>query len=479
MDVGNIAELNTFLVLDAVRSHGRVTRSQLARELGLSNASVSRIVKRLLDAGTIAELPGEPTARGRTPAILQFVGPIGAVIAVDLGGTQCHGALADLAGGTVAEDFRTAGAGGAAADRLLACIAALKAKAAELDWPVRAVVVGIPALIDPATGLATAGPNVHWQGFDLIGALTESLAEPFEVDNDVNLGALGQAWRGAGRGISSFVLMSLGTGIGGALVIDGHLIRGRHNAAGELAYFPVARFPFLISAQPESSPAPSESRGFRAPEAGFPRGFVEAGGASVSPGASFPGGPGEPDGAGAEPEAGHPRRAGALRGADGLAGAGELGRAGESRSGFEDVASGLALRARAIELAGLGLPTTIDPTSFELADVFKAALDADDVGQHVVRELTGHVAAAIAGTTALVDPDRIILDGSIGRALRPWLGELQAQVEAQVFRSPEIVISELGPNATVIGAIARALAMVTEQELPAKLPPTALRPRVP
>ena len=404
MDVGNIAELNTFLVLDAVRNRGRATRSQLARELGLSDASVSRIVKRLLDSGTIAELPGQPTARGRIPTILQFVGPIGAVIAVDLGGTQCHGALADLAGGTVAEDFRAAGAGEAAADRLLACIAALKAKAAELGWPVRAVVVGIPALIDPATGLATAGPNVHWQGYDLIGALTEGLAEPFEVDNDVNLGALGQAWRGAGRGISSFVLMSLGTGIGGALVIDGHLIRGRHNAAGELAYFPVTRSPSLTDA-----------------------------------------------------------RAGAS----------------QSHSGFEDVASGVALRARAIELADLGVPTALDLTSFELAGVFKAALDGDGVGQRVVRELTGHVAAAIAGTTALVDPDRIILDGSIGRALHPWLDELQFLVEAQVFRSPEIVISELGPNATVTGAIARALAMVTEQELPAKLPPTTLRPRVP
>src|SRR6185437_6480265 len=280
---------------------------------------------------TIAELPGEPTARGRIPTILEFVGPIGAVIAVDLGGTQCHGALADLAGGTVAEDFRAAGAGEAAADRLLACIAALKARAAELAWPVRAIVVGIPALIDPATGLATAGPNVDWQGYDLIGALAESLAEPFEVDNDVNLGALGQAWRGAGRGISSFVLMSLGTGIGGALVIDGHLIRGRHNAAGELAYFPVAAMPVEANESPEAGPA----RG-----TGLPR------------------------------------------------------------SGFEDVASSLALRDRVIELADLGEPTNLDLASFELADVFKAAMDADRVGQRVVRELAGHVAAAIAGTTA-------------------------------------------------------------------------------
>jgi glucokinase len=396
MDVGNIAELNTFLVLDAVRSRGRITRSQLARELRLSDASVSRIVKRLIVSGSIEELPGEPTARGRTPSILRFVGPIGAVIAVDLGGTRCHGALADLAGGTVAEDFRSAGAGGDAAGALFACIAALRSRADALEWPVRATVVGIPALIDPASGLATAGPNVRWQGYDLLGALRESLSEPFEVDNDVNLGALGQAWRGAGRGVDSFVVISIGTGVGGAVVIDGHLIRGRHNAAGEMANFPV-----------------------------WPAGASSA---------SRP-------------------------------------------SGFEDVASGPALRARAAELVSLGEPTSLADDDFDVADVFAAAVNGDAVGVRVVSELVGHCAAAVAGTTALVDPDRIILDGRIGRALQPWLNDLRALVAAQVFRPPEIVISELGPNATVTGAIARALAIVTEQELPAQLPPGAFRRR--
>ena len=74
---------------------------------------------------------------------------------------------------------------------------------------------------------------------------------------------------------------------------------------------------------------------------------------------------------------------------------------GLPRNGFEDVASGLALRARAIELAGLGVPTVIEPSAFELADVFKAALDGDAVGQRVVRELTGHVAAARVGSNGM------------------------------------------------------------------------------
>jgi glucokinase len=380
MDIGNIAELNTFLVLDSIRSRGHVTRGQLVRDLGLSNASVSRIVKRLLAAGLIAEEPGAGAARGRIPTLLRFVGPPGSVIAVDLGGTRCHGALADLAGGVVAEDFRPAGEGREAVDVLLRCIAALEARAAELEMPVRAAVVGIPALIDPATGLATAGPNVHWQGLDLLGMLREHLELPFEVDNDVNLGALGQAWRGAGRGAHSFVLISLGTGIGGAVVIDGHLIRGRHNAAGEVAYFPV-------------------------------------------------------------------------------------GRAAADQAGFEDLASGTALRVRAAELITGGKSSSLTG-EYAVADIFAAAGRGDPVGGQVVGELISYVAAAFTGATALVDPERIILDGSIGRALEPWLEDLRSAVTAGVFRPPDIVISKLGPNATVLGAVARALAIVAELDGP-------------
>jgi glucokinase len=386
MDIGNIAELNTFLVLDAIRSRGQVTRRQLGSELGLSDASVSRIVNRLLAAGLIAQQPGAGAARGRIPAVLRFVEPPGGVIAVDLGGTRCHGALADLAGGVVTEDFRPAAEGSEAVGALLSCIATLEARARKLAMPVRAAVVGIPALIDPASGLATAGPNVQWQGLDLLGMLGEQLRLPFEVDNDVSLGALGQAWRGAGRGAHSFVLISLGTGIGGAVVIDGHLIRGRHNAAGEVAYFPAVRG-----------------------------------------------------------DAGH-------------------------RADFEDVASGTALRARAAELIAGGRPSSL-AGQYAVADIFTAARAGDLVGVQVVGELIGHVAATIVGATALVDPERIILDGSIGRALEPWLADLRSAVAAGVFRPPDLVVSTLGANATVLGAIARALAIVAELDQPSVRPP--------
>lgn len=398
MDIGNIAELNAFLVLDAIRSHGKVTRRQLSAELGLSDASVSRIAQRLLRAELIAEEPGDRPARGRTPTVLRFIGAAGGVIAIDLGGTRCHGVLADLAGTTMTEDFRPTREGKHAAAALLECIAALRPDRGSRSWPVRAVVVGIPALIDPRTGLATAGPNVHWQDFDLMGILAAEVAEPFEVDNDANLSALGQAWRGAGRGVHSFVTMSLGTGIGGGIVVDGHLLSGRHNAAGEVGYLPV----------------------------GDRRDAAPGGGYGPAPG-----------------------------------------------GGFEDLASGPALRGQVEGLMADGLPTSLT-ADFTVAEVFAVAATGDRIGVRVVHDLVGHVAAAIVATTALIDPELVILDGSIGRALEPWLPELTAAVQERVFGAPDIVVSQLGPNATVTGAIARALAMVAEQDAPVPLGRRAL-----
>jgi glucokinase len=218
--------------------------------------------------------------------------------------------------------------------------------------------------------------------------LRGALSWPFEVDNDANLGALGQAWRGDGRGAHSFVLLSLGTGVGGAVVVDGHVIRGRHNAAGEAAYFPVPR---------------SDAK---------------------------------------------------------------------ATAGFEEVASGPALLARAAELIRRGTPSALGP-EHNVADIFAAAQAGDPVGSRVVGELISQTTAAITGITALLDPERIILDGSIGRALEPWLGELRSAVAAGVFRPPDIVVSRLGSSATVLGAIARALAIVAEMDGPA-VPPSAV-----
>lgn len=385
MERSSVTEVNEFLVLDAIRSAGQATRPQLATSLGLSAASVSRIVKRLLAQGLVSDEPGPSDGVGRNRDLLRFNRRAGAVIAIDLGGTKCHGALADLAGEVVREDVRPTFASGSPAQSLLASVAALREAAAQEDLPVRAVSVGIPAVINPDTGLVDAGPNVDWHGFDLVGLLNQELSEPFVVENDVNLAALGEAWRGAGVGTGSFVTLSLGTGIGAAIVLDGNLVRGRHNAAGEIGYLVTGR---------------SQLRGRPA-------------------------------------------------------------------AGLEGLISGAALTERArVLIKARPERTALDPSAVTPALLFEAAA-ADPVARVVIGELIDQVAITVTAITAFVDPERVILDGSIGRTLAPYLGKIDALVSRAAYRAPELATSALGPNATVIGAIASALARHRESNAPA------------
>ena len=385
MERSSVTEVNEFLVLDAIRSAGEATRPQLATSLGLSPASVSRIVRRLLAQGLVSDEPGPSEGVGRNRDLLRFNRRAGAVIAIDLGGTKCHGALADLAGEVLQEDMRPTFASGSPARSLLASVAALREAAAQEDLPVQAVSVGIPAVINPDTGLVDAGPNVDWHGFDLVGLLNEELSEPFVVENDVNLAGLGEAWRGAGVGTGSFVTLSLGTGIGAAIVLDGNLVRGRHNAAGEIG--------FLVTGRSQ------------------------------------------------------------LR--------------GRPAAGLEGLISGAALTERArVLIKARPERTGLDPSTVTPALLFETAA-ADPVARMVIGELIDQVAITVTAITAFVDPDRVILDGSIGRALAPYLEKIGALVSGAAYRAPELVTSTLGPNATVIGAIASALARHRESNAPA------------
>lgn len=296
----------------------------------------------------------------------------GRLIAVDLGGTKCRGALADLGGRIVADDVRATRESGSPFAVLLECVNRLQALAAASSSEVLALVIGVPALIDPQTGLAWAGPNVDWEGFDLVGLLNGQITVPFEVDNDVNLAAIGHAWFGEGVDVPSFVTLSIGTGIGGAVVVDGKLVRGRHNAAGEIGYLKLPT--------------------------------------SLSP--TLP-------------------------------------------ARFEDLASGKAIWARApVLFAAAG--DEGDPAP-DVPEIFAAARNGEEPARTVVNEVVRHVAMAAVNIAAVLDPHKLILDGSVGRALAPYVEDITKFGQPQVFGFPEVVTSDLSPNATIVGAIARGL----------------------
>lgn len=98
-----------------------------------------------------------------------------------------------------------------------------------------AIAFGVPSAVDPRTGRVSLANNLPgWRNIDLGGVMKAEFQVPVVVDNDANMAALGEHWKGAAGRASSFVFIALGTGIGAGIVVDGRLCHGRTGNAGEL-----------------------------------------------------------------------------------------------------------------------------------------------------------------------------------------------------------------------------------------------------
>ncbi len=96
--------------------------------------------------------------------------------------------------------------------------------------------IGCPGPVDLEAGCVQEAFNLGWSGFPLRDRLGRALGLPASLDNDANCATYGEWWQGAGRGVSTLVGMTVGTGIGGGFVLDGKLVRGASGTAGEIGH---------------------------------------------------------------------------------------------------------------------------------------------------------------------------------------------------------------------------------------------------
>lgn len=156
------------------------------------------------------------------------------VAGVDLGGTKILTALADTDGNILARvrvATEAAGGPGAVIGRLVESV-----RQAAAGVSLAAVGVGSPGSLDHTTGLVYHSPNLGWRNVPLGEMLRERLSVPVFVDNDANLAALGEHKRGAGQNESHMVYVTVSTGIGGGLILDGRIYHGEAGGAGEIGH---------------------------------------------------------------------------------------------------------------------------------------------------------------------------------------------------------------------------------------------------
>ena len=160
---------------------------------------------------------------------------------VDLGGTTCKLGLFET-NGTLVEKWEIPTDVSDGGSRILPDIAAAirgNMNAKELtEKDVCGVGIGVPGAVN-AEGVVNRCVNLGWGVVDVRGDLSKLCGLPVRVGNDANIAALGEAWMGAGQGFQSIVMVTLGTGVGGGIVIDGKILNGRDGAAGEIGHIRV------------------------------------------------------------------------------------------------------------------------------------------------------------------------------------------------------------------------------------------------
>jgi glucokinase-like ROK family protein len=216
------------------------SRADLSRRTGLSRSTVSAIVSELLDTGLIHETRQGVSRGGRKPIVLAFADDASALVGVDLGATHVEVVVTNLRAKMRASETRSCRVRSQPQAALAVVRELIDKLLKEARVPrsrVLGIGVGVPSPVHPERP-GELPPLIlpKWKDVDLLEELKRTYGVPVFIENDANLGALGEAWWGAGRTASSLAFIKVAYGVGSGLIIDGRIHRGRDGTAGEIGH---------------------------------------------------------------------------------------------------------------------------------------------------------------------------------------------------------------------------------------------------
>lgn len=175
------------------------------------------------------------------------------IIATDLGGTNLRIGAVTPEGKILKKYFIHIPSGTDSIELLKAEVSALTESGVKKGWQVVGLGAAVPGVIDILRGIVTESPNYPaWKNLPLKRILSRTFHFPIVIENDANAYAYGEGWKGAGKQFRSFVVLTIGTGVGGGLVLDGKLWRGVDGMGGEIGH---------ITVDPDGPPCHCGNRG--------------------------------------------------------------------------------------------------------------------------------------------------------------------------------------------------------------------------
>ncbi|WP_408007920.1 ROK family protein [Pseudalkalibacillus sp. A8] len=243
MQKGNAAyikNMNTKIVLDCIIEHEPISRAEISKRVKISKPTVSQLVNHLVEEGFVYEVGmGNSTATGgRKPVQLCFNAQNAYIIGIDIGGSKVASGITDLKGKVQSyrefptqeflhkDLFR----------RLQEDVQGMLNELELTTSDVLGIGVGVAGVTDVKKGMVMEAPALEWKQFSIREKLEDYYDLPIFVDNDVNISVLGEHWIGAGVDKSNIIYISIGTGIGSGIILNGNLYRGSNYSAGEIGY---------------------------------------------------------------------------------------------------------------------------------------------------------------------------------------------------------------------------------------------------
>ncbi|NRA86015.1 MAG: ROK family transcriptional regulator [Rhizobiales bacterium] len=366
-------QVSQSVVMQAIAQDGPISRASLAKQIGLSKQTISEVVKQLEKNGWV-KVTGQTSGHiGRT-AVTYEVNPTSTgIIVVDLGGTKVRAVVVDLVGNITSDLTEPTDPVGknAVIDQIIRMCKSVTNLSSIDNELVKLAVIGVPGVPDFMTGAIKVSPNIS--GLDEINVtelISEALGLEVVLENDVNLAVLGEQWLGdddSEFGLDNLVFISLGTGIGAGIIINGQIVRGVDGSAGELGFLPFG------------SDATSKDA----------------------------------------------LHAGAF----------------ENAVGTDAIVK--LYKSKTGELKNV-------------KEIFNIARLGEPIASEIVSEVGFSLARAIAAITSLINPEKIIMGGSIGRQ-DILINAIKKHLPKFMKQSPAVTASTLDGNAALIGGIAIGL----------------------
>lgn len=231
--------LNRELIINELRQNPNQSRADLAKKTNLSKPTVSEIVKELIEEGLVFETGFGPSSGGKRPILLKYNARSNYVLGVLIENDTIFIALGDMNGEIVRLDkkiFEPPVHGRTITEMIVDGVVTLCKEENIGKGFILGMTVGVSGIPGENEAIISTSPTIQWEDFNMKKALSDALHIDVIIENDVNLMTIGEFYKGKGKGVTNFIYLFIGDGIGSGLFLNGQFYKGAHSASGEIGF---------------------------------------------------------------------------------------------------------------------------------------------------------------------------------------------------------------------------------------------------